>query len=149
MASNAGKRLDRLEKLLDSIATKNKQHHFVIIQPGETTDQRLAELDAAGIISPGDDIQTVNIPWIVNQLKGQSYIPEGSADDPLADPLLRKGAVEPDGSYEIGTGSGIGAIASNPSPDLPPAERLEAWRRHERDIELSGQRYQGPELAKR
>jgi 5,10-methenyltetrahydromethanopterin hydrogenase len=147
VASNAGKRLDRLEKLLDSIATKNKQHHFVIIQPGETTDQRLAELDAAGIISPGDDIQTVEIPWTVNQLKGQSYIPEGSMDDPLADPLIRQGRVAEGNEYEYGVG--IRDNASNPSPDLPPAERLEAWRRHERDIELSGQRYQGPELAKR
>jgi hypothetical protein len=142
MASNAGKRLDRLEKLLDSIATKSRQYHFVIIQPGETFDERLESLFAGGTIHEGDECQPVEIPWTVKPLKGSTYIPEGSLDDPLADPLTRKGIKLEDG-YEVGVG--LPATASSPALDpLPTHEQQERWRKHEQQIERDGQRYKGP-----
>jgi hypothetical protein len=146
MASNAGKRLELLKKQLAELQAKDKGFHFVVIQPGETEEQILAR----GNYNEGDDIQFIHIPWKVNPLKGTAYIPEGSLDDPLADPLTRKGIKLEDG-YEIGVGGvggegrGLRASASNPRLDpLPTHEQQERWRRHEQQIERDGQRYKGP-----
>jgi hypothetical protein len=142
VASNAGKRLELLKKQLAELQAKDKGFHFVVIQPGETESERVEALELAGIISPGDEYQPITIPWKVNPLKGTTYIPEGSADDPLADPLTRKGIKLEDG-YEIGVG--LRATASSPTLDpLPTHEQQERWKRHEAEISRSGQRYEGP-----
>ena len=146
MATNAGKRLERLEKLLDSIATKNKQHHFVLVCEGETVQEKIDELARNNTIQDGDDLQTISIPWKPKPLKGTDYIPEGSNEDPYADPRDRKPSV--DGSNNGlgggGYGVGIGANASNPSLDhLPTADHLARWKAHEQAIERAGDRYKG------
>jgi hypothetical protein len=142
MASNATKRLELLKKQLAELQAKDKGFHFVVIQPGETESERVEALELAGTISPGDEYQPIHIPWRVNPLKGTAYIPEGSLDDPLADPLTRKGIKLEDG-YEIGVG--LRATASNPRLDpLPTHEQQERWRKHEQQIERDGQRYKGP-----
>jgi hypothetical protein len=135
MASNAGKRLELLKKQLAELQAKDKGFHFVVIQPGETEQDRVEALESAGIISPGDEYQPITIPWRVNQLKGSQHIPESSGLDPYEDPLIRQGKVWVDG-YEVG------ATTSNPRLDpLPTHEQQERWRRHEAEITRSGQRY--------
>jgi hypothetical protein len=138
MASNAGKRLELLKKQLAELQAKDKGFHFVVIQPGETEQDRVEALESAGIISPGDEYQPITIPWRVNQLKGSQHIPESSGLDPYEDPLIRQGKVGVDG-YEIG------ATASSQTLDpLPTHEQQERWRKHEQQIERDGQRYKGP-----
>jgi hypothetical protein len=135
VASNAGKRLELLKKQLAELQAKDKGFHFVVIQPGETEDEILAR----GNYNEGDDLQFIHIPWKVNPLKGTQYIPEGSSEDPLADPLLKGKTV---GEYEVG---GLSATASSPGLDpLPTHEQQERWRKHEQQIERDGQRYKGP-----
>jgi hypothetical protein len=142
MASNAGKRLELLKKQLAELQAKDKGFHFVVIQPGETESERVEALELAGTISPGDEYQPIHIPWKVNNLKGSTYIPEGSADDPLADPLIKQGKVS-GGEYEYGVG--LRATASSPTLDpLPTWEQQERWKKHEQQIERDGQRYKGP-----
>ena len=43
---------------------------------------------AAGKVQPGDTCQLINVPWVIYELKGSTYIPEGNPHDPLADPGL-------------------------------------------------------------
>jgi hypothetical protein len=139
MATNGGKRLDRLEKALDSYATKNKKHHFIVLH--ETEDQASAiELAASqGRIKPGDDVQLVPISWKPKQLRGASYIPEGNTDDPLADPRKREGNRDTDGM-----GSGMGRHPSSPTLDhAPTSEHLARWKAHEAAITRNGTRYEG------
>jgi hypothetical protein len=142
LASNAGKRLELLKKQLAELQAKDKGFHFVVIQPGETESERVGALESAGIISPGDEYQPIHIPWTAKPLKGSTYIPEGSLDDPLADPLIKQGKVS-GGEYEYGVG--LRATASSPALDpLPTHEQQERWKRHEAEIVRSGQRYEGP-----
>lgn len=148
MATNAGKRLERLEKLLDSIATKNKQHHFVLVCEGETAQEKIDELARNNTIQDGDDLQTISIPWKPKRLKGSEHIPEGSADDPLADPLGKGeyeiGGIQGSQSSRYGYGSGIGANAPSQALDrLPTADHLARWKAHEQVIERAGERYKG------
>jgi hypothetical protein len=136
MASNAGKRLEKLAKSLDAIAQKNKRHHFVVVQPGEDELKLMYDLHTAGIVKEGDDIQPVSIPWTVRQLQGATHIPEGSADDPYGDPRERQTGTE--------RGAEMSAMASSQGLDLPPGDQVQRWKDHERRIEMEGQRYKGP-----
>jgi hypothetical protein len=137
MTSNAGKRLEKLEKLLDTIATKNKRHHFVVVDADGDADKHVALLAESGIIKDGDDVQVIPVAWRVHELRGQAYIPEGSTDDPLADPRTRPGAAEREGRD-----GGRGDNASSPRLD-PPPDQVQRWRDHERRLEMDGTRYQG------
>jgi hypothetical protein len=138
MATNGGKRLDRLEKALDTYATKNKKHHFIVLH--ETEDQACAiELAASqGRIKPGDDVQLVPISWKPKQLRGASYIPEGNTDDPLADPRSREN------KSRDGRTDGMGRHSSSPTLDhAPTSEHLARWKAHEAAISRNGTRYEG------
>ena len=151
MASNAGKRLDRLEKLLDTIATRNKQHHFLVLCDGEDAETKTAALVAQGVILDGDDIEHITVPWTINPLSGTTHIPEGNNTDPLADPLgNNKGNTYEWGMSTGGTGAlsmgGIGAPWSGIGSDLLPLLE-ERWRKHVAAIEASGDRYQGPKAT--
>jgi hypothetical protein len=141
MATNGGKRLDRLEKALDTYATKNKRHHFIVLH--ETEDQASAiEMAASqGRIKPGDDVQLVPISWKPKQLRGASYIPEGNTDDPLADPRSRENKSR-DGMTS--GRSGRGHDASSVTLDhAPTSEHLARWKAHEAAISRNGTRYEG------
>ena len=139
MTTNAGKRIDKLLKQLDTIATRNKQHHFVIVQGNDDPDAKVQALAAEGIIKEGDDIQLVHIPWKAHRLKGAAYIPEGNTDDPLGDPRL-KGKGDIGGTEMGGYASGL---AFDPRPHQVTAEREQAWARHVINLEIAGQRYMG------
>jgi hypothetical protein len=58
----------------------------------------------------------------VSQLKGSSYIPEGSRDDPFEEPPLPVPVQQP----------------------VDPVQEREArWKKHLKDIEARGDRYEG------
>jgi hypothetical protein len=136
VASNAGKRLEKLAKSLDAIAQKNKRHHFVVVQLGEDAVLRVEALAEEGVIRDGDDVQTVSIPWTVRELRGATHIPEGSADDPYADPRER---TKIGGQVSMQESD----LASSQGLDLPPGDQQQRWKDHERKIEMDGQRYKG------
>lgn len=142
MTSNAGKRIEKLTKALDQLATRHKRHVFVLVQEGETQETVVARLEAEGKLRPGDDMQVIDIPWTISPLRGEAHIPEGNEEDPFADPRTKRQRED----RERGESGGMGASVSSQGFDLPPtwaqdAERQRKWKEHERKIEAEGSRY--------
>ena len=123
MTSNTGKRLDKLHKEITELGAKSGKFHFVVGDTGESSGAVLERLQAEGVIQPGDQVQLVDVPWKINELKGSTYIPEGSGADPYAEPPLRPDLIVTDYAAQ--------------------REREERWKKHERQIERDGQRYEG------
>ncbi|MGZ8415616.1 MAG: hypothetical protein ACXWVQ_01325 [Methyloceanibacter sp.] len=124
MTSNVHKRLDKLKKEITQLGAKRRSFHYIVGDANESAEAKLGRLKAEGTVQAGDEIQIVQVPWVINALKGNRYISEGSAHDPLEDPGL--------------------------PPPTPIAtswaeqrEREERWKKHERKIEADGERYEG------
>jgi hypothetical protein len=121
MTSNTGKRLDKLHKEITELGAKGGKFHFVVGDTGESSGAMLERLKAKGVIQPGDQVQLVDVPWKINELKGGTYIPEGSGEDPYAEPPLPPDPIVTDYAAQ--------------------REREERWKKHERQIERDGQRF--------
>ena len=135
MATNSGKRLERLEKVLETIAARGKRHHFIIANDANHADQLIAQGHKAGTIAEGDDVQTIICHWKPQALRGDTFIPQGDDTDPYADPR----------SKATGDTSGRGIdsdCASSQALDPPPSQEAR-WKRHVAEIERKGQRFQG------
>jgi len=122
VTSNIEKRLDKLQRELAELGTKDSKFHFVLGDANETAEAKLERLRAEGKIAVGDTYQLVQVPWIVRELKGSTYIPEGSSADPLADP-------------------GLPPPAQVPTDWGEECDRDKRWADHVRQIERDGQRY--------
>lgn len=125
-SNNFGKEIKRLRKELDELTSKDRRFHFLVLTPGETEEGKLKELIVAGTMDIGDEYQVVHIPWKISPLRGANYIPEGSDEDPLGDPRLRK----PELAEPIFTTSWA-----------EKREREERWKKHEQQIERAGERF--------
>ena len=121
MASNVHKRLDKLKKEITELGAKGRAFHYIIGDATESAEAKLERLKAEGKIATGDEYQTVEIPWAINQLKGSTHIPEGSSVDPFADPAIES----PQDTKEWEDARG----------------REEKWRNHIKSIEANGERY--------
>jgi hypothetical protein len=124
MTSNAGKRLERLHKDLAEIGGKARKFHYVVGDANESSEAKLERLRAEGVVKAGDEVQTIDVPWVINQLRGSVAIPEGGGRDPLEDPGL--------------------------PPPTPIAtswteqrDREERWKKHVEQIKRDGQLFEG------
>ena len=113
--------LDKLKKEITELGAKGRAFHYIIGDATESAEAKLEQLKAEGKIATGDEYQTVEIPWAINQLKGSTHIPEGSSVDPFADPAIR-----------VAAGHKVWEDARG---------REEKWRNHIKSIEANGERY--------
>jgi hypothetical protein len=152
MTTNAAKRLDRVQKLIETLATRNKQHHFIVAGLGDIIDEMTDAMKANGKLNDGDDIQAIDIPWHITRiLAGSSYIPEGNSADPLADPRDRSKNKRIEGddvdqdrddTPDMDSDETSRTPSNDPvDPPGPTPADLERWKKHVQDIERSGQRY--------
>ena len=121
-SNNLGKEIKRLRKEIADLGAQDSAFHFIVGDAAETADAKLERLRAEGKVKPGDTVQSVEVPWIVRELRGSSHIPEGSAKDPFAEPEMPAPQV-------IGTNWG------------EQRDREQRWKDHLRKIERDGTRY--------
>lgn len=122
MTSNTHKRLDKIEKEITDLGAKGRKFHFILGDANEPAEAKLERMKAEGTVKKGDEVQLVQVPWIVRELKGSSYIPEGSDHDPYADPGLPP---EPQATTNWGE----------------QREREQRWKDHVKKIERDGTRF--------
>ena len=87
-SNNLGKEIKRLRKEIADLGAQDSAFHFVVGDANETAEAKLDRMKAEGTVQPGDTCQLITVPWIVRELKGSTYIPEGNPHDPLVDPGL-------------------------------------------------------------
>jgi hypothetical protein len=125
MTGNMHKRLDKLKREITDLGAKGRLFHYIVGDANENAEAKLERMKADGTITAGDECQLVQVPWVINALKGHPYIPEGSAHDPLKDPGLPPPA----------------PIATSWAEQR---EREKRWADHVKKIERDGQRYEEP-----
>lgn len=118
-----GKELKRLRKELAELTAKDKRFHFLLLSPGETEEEKVKQLMAAGSMAQGDEYQVIQIPWHAKTLIGGDYIPEGNSADPFADPQEGKQPEVVDPSFK------------------EQREREERWKKHVAQIQRDGDRF--------
>ena len=87
-SNNLGKEIKRLRKEIADLGAQDSAFHFIVGDKNENAEAKLERLRAEGQVKPGDTVQSVEVPWIVRELRGSSHIPEGSAKDPFAEPEM-------------------------------------------------------------
>ena len=120
--SNLGKEIKRLRKEIADLGAQGSAFHFIVGDAVETAEGKLERLKAEGKVQPGDTYQIVQVPWVINQLKGSPHIPEGNPHDPLADPGLPPPA-------QATTNGG------------EQRDREQRWKEHVKKIDMAGERY--------